>query len=344
MISVYSDDNQSHDPDSYLTRGIPIPARESPRRADELLLALRDGGHEIVAPRDHGVDLLKAVHDPAYLAFLEEAHAQWLELPNPKSACAQAHTYAVRRMDRRPSGFEGQLGYYLASSTAPLGPLSWRSILASARCAIEAADLVRQGARESYALCRPPGHHAYADLAGGYCYLNNAALAAACLRRGHDRVAILDVDVHHGNGTQGIFYDRPDVLFVSIHADPNHAYPWYAGYADETGAGAGLGTTLNLPLPIGAGDEAYRPALERALAAIRAFDPQALVVSLGLDPFEDDPTRLMRVTTPGFAAVAAPIGGLGLPTVLVQEGGYAVDALRRNLTSFLTGFLSARPS
>ena len=297
-----------------------------------------------MAPRDHGREILQAVHDAGYLSFLETACARWPDLPDPKGPMVQAHSYAVRRMDRCPTAFEGQLGYYLSSSSVPLGPRSWRSILASARCAIEAADLVRQGARESYALCRPPGHHAYTDLAGGYCYLNNAALAAAWLRRSHDRVAILDVDVHHGNGTQGIFYDRPDVLFVSIHADPNDAYPWYAGYADETGVGAGLGTTLNLPLPVGTGDDAYRAALERALRAIRAFDPRALVVSLGLDAFEGDSSHLMRVTTQGFAGIGAPIGDLGLPTVIVQEGGYAVEALRRNLTSFLSGFLSARPS
>ncbi len=344
MIAVYSEDNQLHRPETYSTRGTTIPARESPQRASELLLALHDGGHEVVRPRDHGFDRLQTVHDAGYLSFLESAHARWQELPEPKSHAAQAHSYAVRQASRCPTCFEGQLGYYLSSGSVPLTAQSWPSILASAQCAIEAADLVRQGASESYALCRPPGHHAYADLAGGYCYLNNAALAASALRLTHDRVAILDVDVHHGNGTQGLFYDRPDVLCVSIHADPNIAYPWYAGYAEETGSGPGVGTTLNLPLSLGTTDESYRPALQRAHAAVRDFRAGALVVSLGFDAFEGDSSDLMRVTTAGFAAIGAPIGALRLPTVLVQEGGYAVDALRRNLTSFLSGFLSARTS
>lgn len=342
MLSVYSDDNRLHDPEQYIARGVLIPARESPQRATELLAALQDGGHRIVAPRDFGRAALLGVHAPGYIDFLATAYQRWQALPDPKGPMALAQTYAMRQMKTCPRSFEGQLGFYLSGNSVPIGRESWRSIQASAHCALEAAEAVRDGAAESYALCRPPGHHAYADLAGGYCYLNNAALAAQHLCGRFARVAVLDVDVHHGNGTQGIFWQRGDVFVVNLHADPNHAYPWQIGYAEEGGEGDGAGANLNLPLPIGTGDAAYLEALDHALQALRRFDPDALVISLGLDAFEDDSSRLMRVTTPGFAAIGARIGALRLPTTIIQEGGYAVDALRRNLGSFLTGFLSTR--
>jgi len=201
---------------------------------------------------------------------------------------------------------------------------------------------VLEGAREAYALCRPPGHHAYADMAGGFCFLNNTAIAAQRLRTRHARVAILDVDVHHGNGTQGIFWERDDVLTVSIHADPADYYPYFWGHAHESGTGAGAGFNLNLPLPMGSGDAAWLAAGETALARVRAFAPDALVVALGLDASESDPLQGLRVTGDGFAAMAGRIAGVGLPTVLVQEGGYLSDDLGRNLVRFLAGFESGR--
>ncbi len=344
MFAAYSEDNRLHDPAQYVSRGVFVTARESPQRATELLAALYDGGHAVSAPRPFGLAPLAAVHDAGYLAFLQTAHERWLQQAGPAGPMAVAQCYAMRHMGRRPEGFDGQLGYYLSGNSVPLGPDTWRSIQSSADCALEAADAVAQGAGEAYALCRPPGHHAYADIAGGFCYVNNAAVAAQQLRQRFARVSVLDVDVHHGNGTQGIFYHRGDVQFVSIHADPNGAYPWYAGYADETGEGEGAGTTLNLPLPLGSGDDAFLAALRTAVAAVQAFRAEAVVLSLGLDPFKDDPSDLMRVTTEGFGAIGAQIGAIGLPTVIIQEGGYAIDALRLNLTRFLAGFLSARPA
>jgi acetoin utilization deacetylase AcuC-like enzyme len=193
------------------------------------------------------------------------------------------------------------------------------------------------GAPAAYALCRPPGHHAFADVAGGFCFINNSAVAAQTLRRQAARVAILDVDLHHGNGTQGIFYARPDVLTVSIHADPVRFYPFFWGHADERGEGAGLGYNLNLPLERKSGDEEFLAALEPAFRRIRAFAPEALVIALGLDAFKGDPFGGLSVTTPGFHRIAEAIGRLGLPMVVVQEGGYLCDALSDNLTAFLTG-------
>jgi acetoin utilization deacetylase AcuC-like enzyme len=198
------------------------------------------------------------------------------------------------------------------------------------------------GEDAAYGLCRPPGHHAYHDLAGGFCFLNNSAIAAAHLRLRHERVAILDVDVHHGNGTQGIFYERGDVLTVSIHADPQSFYPFVWGYAHERGAGAGLGANLNIPLPIGTGDDGYIEALGAARKMIEAFAPGALVVALGLDASEHDPLAGLAVTTEGFRRIGAAIARLKLPTAFVQEGGYLSDILGTNLTAVLAGFEQAR--
>ena len=196
-------------------------------------------------------------------------------------------------------------------------------------------------ARAAYALCRPPGHHAFAERAGGFCFLNNSGLAAQALRSVHERVAILDVDVHHGNGTQGIFYERSDVLTVSIHGDPMDYYPFFYGHADQRGEGAGEGFNLNLPVPVKSGDAVWQAALARALQRISDFSPGALVLALGLDAHEADPLAGGAVTTEGFAVMAGMIAALKLPTVIVQEGGYLTDVLGDNLTSFLTGFMRA---
>jgi acetoin utilization deacetylase AcuC-like enzyme len=208
--------------------------------------------------------------------------------------------------------------------------------------AATAAQLIMDGEDAVYALCRPPGHHAFRDVAGGFCFLNNSAVAAAHLQQRHERVAILDVDVHHGNGTQGIFYERPDVLTVSIHADPAAYYPYVWGYAHERGAGAGLGANLNIPLQLGSHDDDYLPALEQARRTIEAFAPGALVVALGLDASEHDPLRGLAVTTDGFRRIGEAIARLALPTVLVQEGGYLSDILGANLTAVLGGFERVR--
>jgi acetoin utilization deacetylase AcuC-like enzyme len=205
-----------------------------------------------------------------------------------------------------------------------------------------AADMVLDGAPHAYALCRPPGHHAYADMAGGFCFLNNTAIAAQRLRGKHARVAVLDVDVHHGNGTQGIFFERDDVLTASIHADPSHYYPYFWGHAHEAGAGKGQGFNLNLPLPLGSPDGSWLDAGDKALTRIREFAPTALVVALGLDASESDPLQGLKVTGAGFYAMAERIARLGLPTVLVQEGGYLSDDLGRNLVQFLAGFETGR--
>lgn len=219
---------------------------------------------------------------------------------------------------------------------------TWKAVRMSAMSALTAADLVSAGADSAYALCRPPGHHAYGERAGGFCYLNNSAIAAQYLRRTHDRVAILDIDVHHGNGTQGIFYDRDDVLTVSIHADPARYYPFYYGYAGQQGRGAGEGFNLNVPVPVKSGDRIWIAALEAAVERIAGFAPGAIVLALGLDAHEADPLDGGAVTTQGFAAMARRIAEIRLPTVIVQEGGYLTPMLGDNLAAFLTAFGGSR--
>lgn len=234
----------------------------------------------------------------------------------------------------------------MTDTACPIARDSWESIYWSANSAVSAAEHLRETGDPAYALCRPPGHHAFSDLAGGFCFVNNSAVAAERLRRVHERVAIVDVDLHHGNGTQGIFYRRADVFTLSIHADPDRFYPFFWGHANERGDGPGLGYNLNLPIPRGAGDEVFLPTLEKGLERVAAFAPGALVVALGLDAFEGDPFGGLTVSTPGFAQIAALVGqccaSLDIPAVLIQEGGYLCPELGDNLTSFLSGFERGR--
>lgn len=341
MKVVFDRRQLGHAPRRFLVRGEWRPCPEMPVRAEMLLEAARGAGHEIVAPEEHDPSVWEAVHARDYLQFLETAHARWRELPNAAPEVVP-NVHPVRRSGGYPASVVGQAGWHMADTACPLTAESWPAIRASANTAAHAAELVMTGERVVYALCRPPGHHAYSDMAGGFCYLNNAAIAAQHLRRAAARLAVVDVDLHHGNGTQDIFYERADVLTVSIHADPGSFYPFFWGYAEERGSGPGEGFNLNLPLPIGSGDGAFLEALERGLSAVREFGAEALVVALGLDAYEGDPLAGLNVTTAGFAAIARRIAALRLPTVLVQEGGYPNDALGTNLVSFLGAFEEAR--
>jgi acetoin utilization deacetylase AcuC-like enzyme len=243
------------------------------------------------------------------------------------------------RTDVLPDNFSARVGLFAFDAGTPLTSGSWAVARAGAHCALSAAQAVLGGAPAAFALSRPPGHHAGADYFGGYCFLNYAALAAQHLRdAGLSRVAVLDVDYHHGNGTQSIFYERPDVLFASIHGDPLTEYPFYLGHADETGAGAGLGFNLNLPLPRGSGFDVWSAALEQALSAIDRFGAEALVVSLGLDTFVGDPISGFCLQSTDYLRLGERLARVGLPTVLVLEGGYAVDGLGVNAVNVLQAF------
>mgnify|MGYP000179075767 FL=1 len=336
MQIVYDERHALHDPKNFLVSGAPKPNPEVPRRAELLLRAALDAGHRVVAAEEQPLDSIARIHTPEYLRFLETVHARWREIPGA-SAEVVPNMHPRARDEGYPASVVGQAGYHMADTACPIDAGTWQAAVASANCALTGAGLILGGERRASALCRPPGHHAYADQAGGFCYLNNAAIAAQRIAALGGRVAILDVDVHHGNGTQGIFYARDDVLTVSLHSDPVAFYPFFVGYAAERGTGRGLGYNLNIPLPKGTGDEDYLKALNRALDRIAAFRADALVVALGLDAHEGDPFKGLQSTTPGFARIGAAIDQLNLRTLMVQEGGYLNDALGANLVSFLAG-------
>jgi acetoin utilization deacetylase AcuC-like enzyme len=337
MKVIFSETQKDHRPRHFLSSGAPEPNPEVPERADRLIAAAVLSGLELEPPDDYGIGPISAVHTSEYIQFLQHIHTRWSRVSGASEE-VMPNVHPVGREGAYPASAVGQVGWHVYDHSCPIAASTWESARWSANSAVHAARELIDGAEACYALARPPGHHASKDLAGGFCYLNNTAIGAEFLRSSFDRVAILDVDVHHGNGTQSIFYHRQDVLTVSIHADPVRFYPFFWGHASERGTGAGVGSNLNIPLPRGTGDEAYLQALNRALVRITAFAPGALVIALGLDAFEGDPFRGFAVTTGGFGRIAERIAAMRLPTLIVQEGGYLCDELGDNLESFLRHF------
>lgn len=324
----------AHAPPTELHNGGWVPHADTPVRATDVLAAI--GGAEL--PSDFGIGPIAAVHDADYLTFLREGPNLWRAARRSGDAIGYVWPVVGRR-PLRLTRIDALIGRYSFDASTPLAAESHDAAYWASQCALSAVGAVLAGERAAFALCRPPGHHAGRDYMGGYCYLNHAAVAAQSARaQGVDRVAILDIDYHHGNGTQDIFWDRGDVFFASVHADPASDYPFYWGHADECGEGEGSGTTLNLPLPHGTTIDPFRAAQRTALDAIAAFDPGLLIVSLGLDTFVGDPISHFALETPDYAILAADIAARGWPTALVMEGGYAVDALGANVASFLQGW------
>ncbi|HKA04090.1 MAG TPA: histone deacetylase family protein, partial [Acidimicrobiales bacterium] len=342
--------HRRHDPHTEIQTGEPIVPIESPARAEAIRKTLEaDDAFQLTLPTRHGMAPLAAVHDGDYLAFLAQAWDDWAAaLPDQRQAIPDSFPNAALRAGmgptRPPAGGVARLSYYAFDTATVLVPGTYAAARAAADVALTAADLVLGGEPAAYALCRPPGHHAPRAAFGGYCFLNNAAIAAEHTRRaGADRVAVLDVDYHHGNGTQQIFYERPDVLCVSLHGDPDRAYPYFAGYADECGAGFGLGATVNLPLPERCDDDTFLAELDRGLDAVDDFDPDIVVVSLGVDSFGDDPLCDLAVTAEAFHPCGLAVSALDCPLVIVQEGGYAVDVMGRLVQQFLRGSVRLPP-
>ncbi len=346
MLTFYNELHSQHRGRHEFFRGELVPCFEKPERVDQVLAELgRRGLGQIVTPHSVPPMTLERVHTPRYLAFLRNAWADWVAL-DPANAGKDAFpsVWPVRtlRADIEPDNFSAKLGLYSMDSGTPITAGTWAAAKTGADCAVNAAHALRLGERGAFALTRPPGHHAGADFFGGYCFLNNAALAAQhMLDDGARKVAILDIDYHHGNGTQSIFYDRNDVLFVSIHADPRSEYPFYLGHADETGHGAGLGCNVNLPLPHGASTQAWFSALETACLRLQMFQPEALVVSLGVDTFAGDPLSHFGLQSADYLRIGERIAYLGLPTAFIFEGGYAVKELGVNVVNVLEGFDTA---
>ena len=328
-----------HDGGKELHRGELVPSFEMPARVDHILAAIARSGWAVEAPAVHDDAALASVHDPEYLAFLSGAWEAWRAEGRDQFMLPGAFPARGMRRDRKPEGLHAQLGWYAFDAGTPIVAGTWQAARAAAHCALTAADLVAAGERSAYAVCRPPGHHAGRAMFGGYCYLNNAALAAQRLRdRGFARVTVLDVDYHHGNGTQDIFWERDDVQFLSIHGDPDTEYPFYLGYADERGAGPGEGYNHNFPLPRGTSWVEYAAALDVALARLADYAPDALVVSLGVDIFGGDPISQFQLVAGDFPRLGARMAALGLPTVVVQEGGYAVAEIGENVVGVLGAF------
>ncbi|QIG78505.1 histone deacetylase family protein [Stakelama tenebrarum] len=324
----------AHAPERELHNGGYMAYAESPARAEAVAAALP----ELEAPEDRGEGPILAVHDAGYVDFLKRVPRLWADAGREGDATG----YVWPVVGRRPlnlSRVDALIGQHSFDASTPVTADSWSSAYWASQSALAATDAVLNGERAAFALCRPPGHHAGADYCGGYCYLNHAAVAAQAARdAGKARVAILDIDYHHGNGTQDIFADRADVFYASIHADPTTDYPFFWGHADERGHSAGEGATLNLPLPRGTTLAPYRAALQQALDAVAAFSPELLVVSLGVDTYAGDAISFFGIETADYAVLARDIAARGWPTAILMEGGYTIDAIGANVSRFLSGF------
>ncbi|MFL5680506.1 MAG: histone deacetylase family protein [Chloroflexota bacterium] len=349
MKAVYSPAHLAHDVSQETFLGFPVPANEVADRAERIRATLEaDGGFEITPPTEHGLDPILAVHDEGLVRFLETA---WQEVrrqrianpylvadtfPNP--AMFEGMSEEARGRIREPEAVGGRAGWWGLDTSNTLVPGSYSAALAAVDVGLTAADLVLGGERAAYGLCRPPGHHSARSMYGGYCFFNNAAIAAESIaKRTGEPVAVLDVDYHHGNGTQQIFWRRGDVLYVSLHADPVRQYPFFVGHADETGEGDGAGANLNIPLPAGTDDAAYLAALDRGLEKIAATRGSVVVVSLGFDTYGQDPIGDFALTTAVYHECGRRTAALGRRLLVLQEGGYYRPALGENARAWLRG-------
>lgn len=339
MKAIFDAQQAQHDPKHFMANGKLLPNPEQPQRIDVLKAGALAAGCSFEAPTDAGLGPIAAVHTAEYLTFLKNIYRRWQYIEGAGDEVIP-NIHPANRTDSYPKSATGQSGYHQADTACPIAQGTWEAAYWSAQSAISGADLLVGGTQSAYVLARPPGHHAFADMAGGFCFLNNSGIAAERLRAAGLRPAIVDVDVHHGNGTQGIFYSRDDVLTVSIHADPDRFYPFFWGHAQERGEGRGLGCNLNLPLARGTDDAGFLKALDVALERVSLFGADVLVVALGLDASIDDPFQGLAVTQDGFFRIGAALAGLKIPVLFVQEGGYLCDSLGENLTRCLTGYQS----
>ena len=335
MHTVYNAGHAVHAATHEFFRGRLVPAFEIPARADYILQALQTAGlGDVLEPVDHGRAPLERVHAPRYLRFIEGAHTEWLATGGEGDAFPAVWPVRTLRSDVEPASFAARMGLYSMDSGTPLTAGTWTAAKTGADCAVNAAHALRLGERGAFVLSRPPGHHAGADFFGGYCFLNNAALAAQhMLDDGARKVAIIDIDYHHGNGTQAIFYDRADVFYASLHGDPRTEFPFFLGHADETGIGEGAGFNANFPLPVGVANEDWFAALDWALARLAVYQPELLIVSLGVDTYGGDPISHFKLDEPEFRAMGRRLAAFGAPTLFIQEGGYATAAIGRNVVA-----------
>jgi acetoin utilization deacetylase AcuC-like enzyme len=346
---VWSPDCLLHEPGGEVWLGLREAGTEVPERATVILRALRDAGAPVLPASRHEIADLYSVHHPDLVRHLASIWADW-EAGGYVSEYGRdrvvPYVFPTAAMlaglpARVPAAIHGRVGLYCYDTMTLVGPGSWQAIRAAADAALTAAGLIASGRQASYALARPPGHHAGPDGYGGSCYLNNAALAAQALRQaGVSRVAIIDIDAHHGNGTQAIFYARPDVYYGSVHVDPGAGwFPHYMGFADERGSGAGMGANRNLPVAPGTSDDRWLAAVAELAQDVRRHGAEAIVLSLGVDAAAADPESPLQVTADGYRAAGELIGGLG-PVAVVQEGGYDLASLGEYVLATLAGVQS----
>jgi acetoin utilization deacetylase AcuC-like enzyme len=342
MKTIFSDDHRKHFAQAEVYGGELVTPFERPSRMEYILRELKARGMTDISPPSRpDLKTIARVHDEGYLTFLKSIWKDWQKAGYRGEVVATV--IPNRSLQQRiPRWVDGKVGYYAHSVETAITACTWEAALSSAAVALTAQKLVAKGERAAFALCRPPGHHAHDDLYGGYCFLNNAAIAAQAFRdQGAKRVAILDVDFHHGNGTQDIFYDRGDVLFLSLHGNPEDCYPHFLGYKDERGKGKGEGFNFNYPMPPKTNFATWAEALEESFKQIRRFKPDVLVVSLGVDTFEKDPISFFKLKSKDFHTYGRMIAGLKLPTLIVMEGGYAIEAIGVNTVNVLEGFEDA---
>ncbi len=344
---VWSPGTLLHEPGGEVWVGVSTPATEVPARVQVIRDAALATGHELVEATVHGIGVLERIHDPALLTHLRDVHAEWVAAgfaDDPGQDRVVPYVFPTPQMlgplpGHRATAVHARAGQFCYDTMTLVGPGTYDAARAAVDCALTAVDLVHAGALTAYALCRPPGHHVTRDAYGGSCYLNNAAVAAQALRdAGHERVAVVDVDAHHGNGTAAIWYDSADVFYGSVHVDPGAGwFPHVVGFADETGCGAGTGTTLNVPLLPGTDDDGWCAAVARLADEVDAYGASAIVVSLGVDAAAEDPESPLLVSGDGYRAAGRVLGGLGLPAVIIQEGGYHLPSLGGLVCAYLDG-------
>ena len=334
MKAYFHPSQDLHTPKTYFTRGQMRQPQEVADRTGQMLEGLKALGVDVLQPADQGAGPISDIHDLGYLRFLESAHQRWMEQDDWGE---EVISNIFVRTPNHLQGILAEAARYQADGSSPIGPDTWQAAYWSAQSALGAADAIKAGDRVSYAVCRPPGHHARRDAAGGFCYLNNAAIAAQHLQDRFARIAILDTDMHHGQGVQEIFYDRSDVLYVSIHGDPTNFYPVVTGFENERGEGDGYGYNINYPMPHGSREQYFFDTLDKAMRDIRLYDPDVLVLCLGFDIYRNDPQAKVSVSSEGFSRLGQQLSQLHLPTLVVQEGGYDLESLSENVQRFFTG-------
>ena len=334
MKAFFHPAQDQHIPQTYFTRGQMRQPQEVPDRTGQMLDGLKEMGVSVLQPADQGAGPISKVHDLGYLRFLESAHRRWKQMDDWGD---EVISNIFVRAPNHLTGILAEAARYQADGSCPIGEHTWHAAYWSAQSALGAADALIAGDRTSYAVCRPPGHHARRDAAGGFCYLNNAAIAAEHMKTRFPKIVILDTDMHHGQGIQEIFYDRSDVLYISIHGDPTNFYPVVTGFETERGEGEGFGYNINMPMPHGSSEDDFFAKLDEALAAIKLFQPDDLILALGFDIYKDDPQAKVSVSSEGFCKLSTHVRKLGLPTLVVQEGGYDLDTLSDNVRQFFKG-------